>query len=114
MASGCWSARVRGFHQSSHLGDEFIINNPAVERKNLSFEAVDVLLAVEERLGRVYGRVYGGGAYIVSSANDLDPGLAQWGVEIRGPLFWPIGDDTTLRPVVAGDGSVSGTISSSW
>src|SRR5262249_8358547 len=33
-----WSGFVRLLHQSSHLGDEFILNNPQVTRINLSFE----------------------------------------------------------------------------
>lgn len=38
--SGLVSARVRLYHQSSHLGDEFILGNPGFQRVNLSFEDV--------------------------------------------------------------------------
>lgn len=73
-----WSYRVNIFHQSSHLGDEFILQHPAVERQNLSYEAVDTLIAY-----RWQGlRPYVGASYIISSDQDLEPG---WGA-IRGGL----------------------------
>ena len=48
---GAWrrgplSALGRVFHQSSHLGDEFLIDN-RVERVNLSYEAADLRLSYE-------------------------------------------------------------------
>lgn len=100
--SGRWSARLRAFHQSSHLGDEFLINNAEVERRNLSFEAVDLVLAFEESVGRVHGRLYGGGGYVISTALGLDRGLAQWGAEVRGPGA-AVGAETSVYPIVAGD-----------
>ncbi|HWP38096.1 MAG TPA: DUF1207 domain-containing protein [Gemmatimonadales bacterium] len=74
------AVRFRFYHQSSHLGDEFILNtNP--ERVNLSFEAVDLLVSGE--LGPV--RVYGGGEYIVRhEPSELKPGLLHGGLEYRG------------------------------
>lgn len=73
------SLRVKLYHQSSHLGDEFILGtNPT--RVNLSFEAVEVLGARE--FGGV--RVYGGGEYIVRhEPADLKPGLLHAGIEFR-------------------------------
>ena len=38
------SAQLRLYHQSSHLGDEFLLRN-SVERENLSYEGVDLLLS---------------------------------------------------------------------
>jgi hypothetical protein len=35
------SARLRLLHQSSHLGDELLLNNPTVNRVNLSFEEIE-------------------------------------------------------------------------
>jgi hypothetical protein len=86
-----WSARVRLYHQSSHLGDEFILGNPGVDRINLSYEVIDGLVSREwQRL-----RLYGGGGAIVHSDPDLDPWLAQFGAEYRLPDLW--GDlDLTL------------------
>lgn len=75
------SARVRLYHQSSHLGDEFLLGNPGVDRINLSYEVIDGLVSREWQRFRVYG---GGGA-IVHSDPDLDPWLAQFGMEYLLP-----------------------------
>ena len=77
--AGGLSARARIYHQSSHLGDEFILNtNPT--RVNLSFEAAELLLARD--LGRF--RVYGGGEYLLRhEPSDLKPGLLHAGLEYR-------------------------------
>jgi hypothetical protein len=76
---GAVSVRARIYHQSSHLGDEFILNqNPA--RVNLSFEAGELLVARE--LGSF--RAYGGGEYIFRhEPADLKPGLVHAGLEYR-------------------------------
>ena len=94
---GNFSALARYFHQSSHLGDEFLIEN-RVERVNLSYETVDLRLSYElfEWL-----RVYGGGGYIVRSDPDnLKPWSTQMGVEVRTPHAYFGG---TLRPIAAVD-----------
>jgi len=81
LRRGAFSARFRVYHQSSHLGDELLLNNPGIDRENLSFEAADAL-------GSVHGdwwRLYGGGGYLLQSETDIDPGSAQWGLELRGP-----------------------------
>ncbi|HET7225582.1 MAG TPA: DUF1207 domain-containing protein [Candidatus Eisenbacteria bacterium] len=48
------SGRVRVYHQSSHLGDEFVLHS-TVPRENLSFESVEGLLSAEWRPLRIYG-----------------------------------------------------------
>ena len=97
---GAFSSRIRLFHQSSHLGDEFILENPGVDREDLSFETLDGLFAVEGK----WWRLYGGGGYIVRSDNDLDPGLLQWGVELFGPnLPWEGPGGSHLRPIFGAD-----------
>ncbi len=83
LRRGAMSARIRGYHQSSHLGDEFILNNPGVDRVNLSFEIFDGLLSFEGD----WWRLYIGGGYLAGAKPELDPGLAQWGIELRG-LRW--------------------------
>lgn len=77
--AGWTSLRVKLYHQSSHLGDEFILNaNPT--RVNLSFEAMELLASYE--FGDV--RAYGGGEYIVRhEPSDLKPGLLHAGLEYR-------------------------------
>ncbi|MGZ3632940.1 MAG: DUF1207 domain-containing protein [Parachlamydiaceae bacterium] len=42
-----FSMRLRIFHQSSHLGDEFLLENPQILRVNPSMEVVDLSLAYE-------------------------------------------------------------------
>ncbi len=51
---GDWSTRVRLYHQSSHVGDEFLLENPAFNRVNLSFEEVEAILSYDHRWVRVY------------------------------------------------------------
>ncbi len=77
--TGPASWRLKLYHQSSHLGDEFVLNtNPT--RVNLSFEALELLASRE--FGAV--RAYGGGEYIVRhEPADLKPGLLHAGLEVR-------------------------------
>ncbi len=90
--SGAWSGRIRLFHQSSHLGDEFLLQTqdmqpvPPAPRINLSYEAVE-MLGSYERDGR---RVYFGGTHIVTiDPSGLGRSRLQAGVEFRGnPIHW--------------------------
>ena len=77
---GPFSARVRLYHQSSHLGDEFLLNNPQVPRINYSFEEADAVGSFEYR----WVRLYGGGGYILHGEPEIKRGKVQWGVELRG------------------------------
>jgi hypothetical protein len=95
--TGDLSAMLRVFHQSSHLGDEFLLSN-RVERINLSFEAVDLKLSYELTK---WLRIYGGGGYIFHhDPPELAPWSVQSGVEVRSR--WTLLDGV-LRPVVALD-----------
>lgn len=78
---GPFSARVRLYHQSSHLGDEFLLNNPGVQRVNLSFEELESIFSVD----LPWIRLYGGGGYLVHREPALERGKVQWGGEIRRP-----------------------------
>lgn len=40
-----WQFRLRGFHISSHIGDEFLLNHPGFNRRNPSAEYVDFFIA---------------------------------------------------------------------
>jgi Protein of unknown function (DUF1207)/BON domain len=89
--SGEWSARLRIFHQSSHVGDEFLLQPldqqplPQVQRINLSYEAIELLASLEQRGFRVYG----GGTRIFASDTSLGRQRLQVGVDYRGnPLDW--------------------------
>jgi hypothetical protein len=78
---GPWSYLIRLYHQSSHLGDEFILGNPGIDRVNLSYEDLEALVSYEwERW-----RVYGGGGYLVHSEPDLAPKQVHGGVEYAKP-----------------------------
>jgi hypothetical protein len=92
-----WSAIFRLFHQSSHLGDEFLLRTRP-ERINLSYESVD--LRVSHEFGDVL-RVYGGGAYLFDQEPaSLEPWSVQYGLEVVSP--WPPRDGR-WRPIAALD-----------
>src|SRR5690606_29503207 len=82
--NGPWSVLGRIYHQSSHLGDEYLLRT-GVNRLNVSYEVADVLLSVDlaDPL-----RLYAGGGYVLHSEPDLDHWLAQGGVELIGPSAW--------------------------
>lgn len=77
-----FSFRLRPYHQSSHLGDEYLLREPPrlPERENLSFESVDLMLSQEIRMVRVYG----GGEYLFNrEPEDLEQTLVHGGFELR-------------------------------
>ncbi|MER3423899.1 MAG: DUF1207 domain-containing protein, partial [Nitrospiraceae bacterium] len=96
--SGPLSARVRLYHQSSHLGDEFLLGNPGFNRINLSFEELEGIFSVDFW----WIRVYGGGGYLVSREPDLDRVRGQWGAELRLPPL-PLPEPGSPVPVVGAD-----------
>jgi len=94
---GPFSAMLRFFHQSSHLGDEFLLRD-TVDRVNLSYEAVDALVSWDVTEG---ARVYAGGGWIVRrEPEDLQQASVQAGLELRSLRAWAGGH---LRPVLALD-----------
>ncbi len=81
------SFRFRIYHQSSHLGDEFLRSINPPERVNLSYEAIDLIYSLEYSGWRVYG----GGEYLIrKEPGDLKSMSAQWGIEYRSnePFMW--------------------------
>jgi Protein of unknown function (DUF1207) len=98
--SGPWSGRLRFYHQSSHLGDEFLLNYGianGVQRQNLSVEVVDLLVSLEDTWWRVFG---GGGLIVLSDKQShlaSTPGLVEYGLELRGPAWGIL--NSTVRPV---------------
>lgn len=96
--NGPLSGFIRIYHQSSHLGDEFLLNNPGVTRINLSYEEIDVKLSYQVF---PWLRLYGGGGYIVHRfPEDLGRGTTQWGIELVSPRTFLGG---RLRPVAYAD-----------
>ena len=79
--NGKFSALFRTFHQSSHLGDEFLLRHSAPTRVNLSYEMLDVLGSYEWPWGF---RTYAGAGYIVHNEPHLDPISTQGGIEWVG------------------------------
>jgi hypothetical protein len=96
-ARGDFSALLRLLHQSSHLGDEFLLRSDE-QRINLSYEEIDLLFSYEWENGL---RAYGGGGYIFHiEPSDIRPWQLQVGGEYLGPDFgWRI----PTRPVAAVD-----------
>ncbi len=93
---GDFTTMLRVFHQSSHLGDEFVLGNE-IDRVNLSFEVLDLLLSFEPWS---WLRLYGGGGLLLHREPKLDRGLLQAGVELTSPVAYVAG---YLRPVAALD-----------
>ena len=83
---GRWSGQLRLFHQSSHLGDEYLLNNGTIERDDLTIEAFDVTLSYAGS----WWRLYGSGGFIIFSPVDLGHGFVQAGGELRAH-FWKFG-----------------------
>jgi hypothetical protein len=75
-----FSIRTKVYHQSSHLGDEYLLREDEVVRENLSFESAELLASQE--VGPV--RVYGGGERVFRREPDTLPvKLFHAGVEVR-------------------------------
>jgi hypothetical protein len=79
--NGRFSALLRAFHQSSHLGDEFLLRHSHPDRVNLSYEEIDVLGSYEWPWGF---RTYAGAGYIVHYEPHLEPITTQGGIEWLG------------------------------
>jgi hypothetical protein len=95
---GPLQAMARLFHQSSHLGDEFLLRS-RIDRLNLSYEAADLKVAHSFLDGVV--RLYGGGSVLLNrDPEDLDPGAIQYGAELHSP--WRLANGA-LRPFLAVD-----------
>jgi len=100
VRAGQFSAFGRLFHQSSHLGDEFLLRqlDTKFERINLSYEGVDLKLSYELPYGiRLYG---GGGGLFHREPSELKIWSVQYGLEFRSP--WRI-ELASMRPVIAAD-----------
>lgn len=74
---GPFSAEAAVFHQSSHLGDEFVFRFPQ-PRINLSYEGVTLKVSQDMGTFRLYA---GFGRLVHSVPHDLPPWWAQQGVE---------------------------------
>lgn len=91
-----FSTLLRVYHQSSHLGDEFLLRG-GVDRINLSYEAIDLLPSFDLW---DWGRIYFGGGWLF----DVDPSnLKRWYAQLGGTLKSPVAFWGWLRPIAAID-----------
>jgi hypothetical protein len=103
--SGNWSARLRYYHQSSHLGDEFLGSHPEIKPSSFILEEAEGILSYDYR----WLRLYGGAAVLVHrEPATIDRTRVQWGFEARAPsmrtrILEPFLNRLTLTPVLSGD-----------
>ena len=81
---GRFSTRLRVYHQSSHLGDEFLLRG-TTQRVNLSFESTELLLAWD--IADL--RLYGGGEYLFDrDPSNFKSGVLSTGFDYIGSRTW--------------------------
>lgn len=105
---GNWSARLRFYHQSSHIGDEFLASHPGFQSIGLQFNEVDLILSYDVQK---WLRFYGGAAMMVSrQPSTIDRWTGQWGFEARTPrpfgrsyLFGILSNPLLFSPVLTAD-----------
>ncbi|MAG29908.1 MAG: hypothetical protein CL908_03320 [Deltaproteobacteria bacterium] len=90
------TSQVRLYHFSSHLGDEYLIEN-GLTRDGVSFEVIDLLASYEPY---EWMRLYGGGGVLIDSSPTYDRVVTQFGVEMTSPVGFASG---LLRPIFGGD-----------
>jgi hypothetical protein len=103
MRAGWFSTRLRVYHQSSHLGDEYLLREPPArrDRENLSFESVEWILSADRGAFRLYG---GGELLFNRSPEDLERYVAHGGAELRPDVrILPLGSLGGFRLVAAAD-----------
>lgn len=81
-----WQFRLRGYHISSHIGDEFLINHPGFDRRNPSAEYLDFSIS-HDLTDNI--RLYGVVGWVMQQ--DASFHMGRWyvwaGTEIRMPEF---------------------------
>ena len=104
-----FSTRLRVYHQSSHLGDEFLLRPEPPERENLSFESADLLLSQD--FGALRG--YAGGEYFFRrEPSSLPKKLLHGGFELRPRASAGFGTVARARVIAAAD--VKAVSDSTW
>jgi len=77
-----FSIRTKVYHQSSHLGDEYLLRSEDIQRENLSFESFELLVSQEVSALRVYA---GGERVFRHEPQALAIKIFHGGAEIRTP-----------------------------
>ena len=101
--AGPFSGRARIYHQSSHLGDEFLLRDNPPKRENLSFEAAELLLSLDVSALRVYA---GAEDFVHRDPADLARSLVHGGLELRPHANVDFGPLAVGRLVAAVDAKV--------
>ena len=81
-----WSFRLRPYHISSHLGDEFLAKRPNYQRANPSMEAIDFFTSYQ--FNEIF-RTFVGLGWIFHSdpTYHLEPFYVEWGAEVKMPGY---------------------------
>jgi uncharacterized protein DUF1207 len=101
--SGPLALRARLYHQSSHLGDEYLLHSGAT-RVNFSYESLEVLGARQIGLVRVYG---GGEQLLRRDPPNFRPLVLHGGIEVARDRPQRLGSLGRGAPFVALDAKSS-------
>jgi len=94
------SFRVRLYHQSSHLGDEFLLRS-RIQRENFAFESAEGILSLDQGPLRIY---VGGEDLFNGVPSEVSTRLVHGGVELRQrSSAWALGNVARVRLVAGGD-----------
>jgi Protein of unknown function (DUF1207) len=97
------SLMVRFFHQSSHLGDNLLINDPEYisMRQTVSYEELNAIASVDlwQKMIRLYGGV---GVLVSPTPSNLGLWSFQYGVEFNGPPLTHT-EGFVINPVAGAD-----------
>lgn len=98
-----FSSRFRIYHQSSHLGDEFMIKRPEIVRRSISFEGIDLVASAHSDRWRLYG----GPGFIFNTLTEIAPWYGRVGTEYFGAAHaWGMPGQSFLYPVAGVDISI--------
>jgi Protein of unknown function (DUF1207) len=75
-----FSFRAKLYHQSSHLGDEYLLRSDEIVRENLSFESIEFLVSQEISALRLY---VGAEKIFRREPDELPDSLFHTGIELR-------------------------------
>lgn len=99
LQRGSFAGRLRLYHQSSHVGDEALLNDQRVVSNGLSMELADLILTWQ----RDRWRLYAGGGYILRTTPAMKRVRLQAGGELRFRRLWSSQEAGTWLPIMAID-----------
>ena len=103
-----WSALLRVFHESSHLGDELLLLGPDIDRQDQTFDSVELLVSRDFPNAWETGdlRLYGGVGWLFQTFGEPSYGdwVFQYGVEFDAKRYrYNLTENLGVRPLVAVD-----------